>query len=141
MNEELVIEILETEFPLNVEIQVPKLRGGNFTVVRNNEGIVVSNLGNNPFLPWLVFTTTINLLNELGGVVLKGNGISGKLGTTITPTNSIEGRVASVVYNKVEGSYVFRRITPIVGMLIYAGICQNTGRYLSFLPQFMPHEN
>ena len=84
---------------------------------------------------------TINLLNELGGVVLKGNGISGKLGTTITPTNSIEGRVASVVYNKVEGSYVFRRITPIVGMLIYAGICQNTGRYLSFLPQFMPHEN
>ncbi|MDA3733559.1 hypothetical protein PBV87_18935 [Niameybacter massiliensis] len=41
------------------------------------------------------------------------------------PTNSIERYIAKEVYDKSIGESVFRRITPIVNILIWAEICKN----------------
>ena len=147
MNPELALEMIRAAFPIGIDVPVPLLIGGRFfTATRINEihrreernGIRVSNLGNNSFLSWNVFSTTINLLTELGGQATKGNahGQGITLGHELLSTDSIEGRVASVVYNMQIGQIVFQRITPIVGILIHAGICQNIPNGLEFLPEF-----
>ena len=46
-----------------------------------------------------------------------------KLGEPELPFESIEGHIAHVVYGKKNGESVFRRITPISCILIWAGIC------------------
>lgn len=56
--------------------------------------------------------------------------MSYKLGEDGLPLNSVEGYVATHVYSKKTGDNVFRRITPIVNILIWADICVNDGRYL-----------
>lgn len=48
-----------------------------------------------------------------------------KLGEGNLTLDSIEGYVAKEVYNKKIGESVFRRITPIVNILIWADICEN----------------
>jgi hypothetical protein len=40
------------------------------------------------------------------------------------PLDSIEGHIAWVVYGKKEGQPVFRRITPIAGIMVWAGVCK-----------------
>ncbi|MEG1312577.1 MAG: hypothetical protein RSD47_11315, partial [Romboutsia sp.] len=60
-----------------------------------------------------------------GGTALKGDAMGFKLGEGKLPTNSIEGYIAKEVYDKSIGDSVFRRITPIVNILIWVGICEN----------------
>ena len=47
-----------------------------------------------------------------------------KLGETGLATDTIEGHIAHVVYDKSDGDSVFRRITPIACILIWAGVCR-----------------
>lgn len=60
-----------------------------------------------------------------GGTALKGDAMGFKLGEGKLPTNSIEGYIAKEVYDKSIGDSMFRRITPIVNILIWVGICEN----------------
>jgi len=50
--------------------------------------------------------------------------MSCRLGEPNLPIDSIEGHVAQVVYGKQTGETVFRRITPIACILIWAGVCK-----------------
>lgn len=90
------------------------------------EGIIVDNLGQSPLLVWKVFEKAIELLEMNDGFVLKGNGMSQK-----TPeegdlnSTTLEAYIAKEVYGIEEGKFTFRRITPIVNILIWSGICEN----------------
>lgn len=96
-----------------------------FTATCTEEGIQVSNLGNQSLLSWEVFYKTIELLNQNGGKALKGDAMKGRLGDSKLPIDSIEGYIAYKLYGKVLGDVVFRRISPISGILTWAGICKN----------------
>lgn len=88
-------------------------------------GVNVDNLGNEPFLPWPVFTETILLLRDNNGVALKGNATNHRLGSKGLPLDSVEGNIATKIYGKTIGDTVFRRITPVACIMIWAGICKN----------------
>jgi hypothetical protein len=83
----------------------------------------VDNLGNQPFLPWVVFQEIVSVLIHSGGRAMRGNVMNFKLGEAGLPLDSIEGHIARVVYGKQEGDSVFRRITPIACILIWSGVC------------------
>lgn len=100
-------------------------RNQYFNVTLREDGVLVDNLGREPFLGWKVFEKTIELLEINGGTASKGDAMGFKLGEGKLPTNSIEGYVAKEVYDKSNGDCVFRRITPIVNILIWVGICDN----------------
>ena len=100
-----------------------------FTAQVINDGIKVSNLGNSGLLPWNVFDESYSLLQNKKNL-LKGDAMNFRLGEKGLPVDSLEGHIAKVVYNKKDGDIIFRRITPVVNILIYAGICTNKKRYI-----------
>ena len=105
---------------------IPLLRGyGTFHVQLRNEGVSVNNLYNTPFLEWQVFEKVIELLEREGGQAVKGDSMKNKLGGEKLSISSVEGYIAKEVYNKKIGDSVFRRITPVVNILIWAGVCKN----------------
>lgn len=108
------------------EVNIPLKNGrGNFTVKLMPGGVEVSNLNTAPFLQWAVFAAAVEMLIHRGGSAKKGNAMHFKLGEDGLPINSIEGYIASKVYNKNPGDWVFRRITPVAHILDWAGICEN----------------
>lgn len=53
-------------------MRIPLLNYNRFFLAELvDNGIKVNNLGNNPFLIWDVFTTTVELLENFGGVAKK----------------------------------------------------------------------
>lgn len=104
---------------------IPK-QGGSFEAKLFPTSIEVNNLGNSPFLPWSVFEETMNLLKmqdgraDYGKVMLKG----ARLGDDILSLKTIEGHVAFTIYKKKLGESIFRRSTPIAGILVWAGLCK-----------------
>ncbi len=105
--------------------EIPLVRGHrSFSAELSDQGISVDNLGNQPFLPWKVFQETIRILVENDGRAKRGDAMNCRLGEPNLRTNSIEGRIAQVFYDKQEGDTVFRRITPIACILIWAGVCK-----------------
>lgn len=108
------------------EIPLLKERRGrrSFLAKLLDEGIWVGNLRKYPFLPWEVFQETIRILVKNDGRAKRGDAMNYKLGKPSLPTDSIEGHVAQVVYGRQEGETVFRRITPIACILIWAGVCK-----------------
>jgi hypothetical protein len=102
---------------------IPLLKSGEFIAELTVEGVKVDNLGNQPFLPWAVFQEAVCALIHNGGHAERGNAMEAKLGDNDLPLDSVEGHIAQVVYGKRLGESVFRRITPIACILIWAGIC------------------
>jgi len=105
--------------------RIPLQRGGYFTAKLVKWGVEVDNLGTQPFLPWIVFREAFNLLNRNHGAAVRGNAMDSRLGDKGLPLNSVEGHIASVVYGKQIGDSVFRRITPVACILVWAGICRS----------------
>jgi len=108
--------------------QIPLLTANNFfTAHMVQEGIIVDNLGANSLLVWSVFESAIDLLiaNGVGIPVMKGSAMNNLLGDPGLPLDSIEGYVAQKVYQKQIGQAIFRRISPIVGILRWTGIARN----------------
>jgi hypothetical protein len=111
-------------------VQIPLLKGGYFTAEITEEGISVDNLGNQPLLPWAVFQEAVCVLIRNGGRAERGDAMASKLGNEGLTVDSIEGHIAFeghialVVYSKQPGDSVFRRITPIACILVWAGICK-----------------
>lgn len=103
---------------------IPLLKGGTFTAQLVNEGVAVDNLGTQPFLHWSAFQEAVCLLIRGGGRARRGDAMSSRLGDPDLSLDSIEGHVAHVVYGKQVGETVFRRITPIACILVWAGICK-----------------
>ncbi|RKL63346.1 hypothetical protein DXT63_07125 [Thermoanaerobacteraceae bacterium SP2] len=91
----------------------------------SEKGIYADNLGSSQFLPWEVFIETVRLLHEKGGRAIRGNAINYRLGESGLPIDSVEGNIALKIYRKKLGESVFRRITPVACILIWAGICRH----------------
>ena len=104
---------------------VPNLKGDTFKATLTEGGIEVDNLGSQPFLPWAAFQAAVSILAKNGGRARRGHAMGSKLGEPDLLINSVEGYVAQVVYGKRVGDSVFRRITPIASILIWAGICEH----------------
>jgi hypothetical protein len=130
-----VIERIKDQFlETGTSIEIPLLKGNKkFQAVLTDDGISVSNLASQPFLPWSVFEETIVLLNDKNGWAIKGDAMKYKLGEMGLPLDSVEGRIAYKIYGKQLGKNVFRRITPIACILEWAGICVNQGGKLVLL--------
>ena len=127
MEDILVIQKIKAKFvQVGNPTQIPLLRGeGSFKAKYSREGINVNNLGSKPFLPWVVFTETLILLENLGGSAKLGNAMNSKLGDLDLPLTSVEGYIANKIYGIQIGGSVFRRITPITDILIWAGLCKH----------------
>jgi hypothetical protein len=130
MNNINISSIIEKKFheeaggKLSVTIPLKKGTGRIFMKLAK-DGVTVSNLANQPFLPWTVFEETLALIQKGSGKAMKGDAINGKLGDSKLPIDSIEGLIAYKIYEKKLGDTVFRRITPIGCILEWAGICDN----------------
>lgn len=125
--------IIEKFKSVDGKAEIPLLKGGTFKAELKDDGIEVSNLGTSPLLIWEVFDELEKLFEQQGFRVIKGDAMNFKLGESRLGTDSIEGRVAARVYGKTLGDSVFRRISPIVGILRWAGICKNAGKYLELI--------
>jgi hypothetical protein len=127
-------EIIKTKFEgLGNSIEIPLLKKGkSFTATLRTDGIEVSNLHTQNLIEWKALEEAISLLIKAGPEqrVPKGNAMNGKLGDKKLSKESIEGHLAFTVYNKEEGSSVFRRISPIAAILSWAGLCVNGRGYL-----------
>jgi dCTP diphosphatase len=110
-----------------------------FDAEYNEEGILVSNLGNEPFIPWDVFVETISLLEKKDGRALKGDAMNSKLGDPGLPLDSIEGYISNTVYGKKIGESVFRRVTPVACILIWAGLCYSHPGELRLVADMNPN--
>lgn len=113
-------------------VQIPLLKGDSFRAELTPEGIRVDDLGSQPLLPWVVFQETIHLLIEKGGRAERGDAMHGRLGSQFLPLDSIEGHIAHTVYGRRLGDSVFRRITPVACILIWAGVCKHAPSELLF---------
>ena len=124
MDGNLAVEVIKLKFErIDRKVRIPLQKGRVFKASMTDEGIVVDNLGNQPLLPWVIFEEVINLLVRKGGRAKKGNAMDSKLGQEGLPLDSIEGHIAQAVYGKKAGDSVFRRISPITAILVWAGLC------------------
>jgi hypothetical protein len=102
---------------------IPLQEGGETLEARlTEEGVMVNNLGTEPFLPWDVFTCAVTLLDDKGGRASRGDAAGDVLGQTV-PLNSIEGCIAAKLYGKKEGEVVLSRAKTVSAILIWAGVC------------------
>jgi hypothetical protein len=125
-----VVTIIKKAFGGNDSAKIPMMKKGSFTAELEPEGISVDNLGSNPLLTWNVFVETVELLKRNGAKARKGNAMNFKLGDNELPLDSVEGHIASKIYQRKPGQSVFRRITPIAAILSWAGICENKKGFL-----------
>jgi len=119
-----VVSVIQRKFrETGSPAKIPMLRQGSFTAELTSDGIFVDNLGNQTFLPWIVFQEAICVLIRNNGRAARGNAMNSKLGDPALSLDSVEGHIAHVVYGKMIGETIFRRITPTAGILIWAGVC------------------
>ena len=91
-----LVEIIKEMFNRNwgkMDIQLLK-KDKYFHAELVNEGIIVSNLANEPLLEWKIFREIEKLFDEEGMSVDKGDAMNYKLGEAKLSLNSIEGRIA-----------------------------------------------
>ncbi len=120
------VEVIQRKFEQaggQAKIHLHKER--SFKAVLKKEGIWVDNLGTQHILPWMVFEETIHILRRQGGRAQRGDAMGCKLGDPGLPLDSIEGHIAKTVYGKQIGDSVFRRISPVAAILIWAGLCDS----------------
>lgn len=121
-----VKEIIQKQFSkVGNPASIPLLRGTSFKAELTSAGVYVNNLAKEPFLPWEVFIEAVAIIEKKGGKATKGDAMNSKLGDPGLPIDSIEGWIAKKIYGKQIGDSVFRRITPIACILVWAGICIN----------------
>ncbi len=132
MDGKLAVETIKGKFaaidrPIEIDLQ----KQGSFKAFMTDEGIMVDNLSTQPLLPWIVFEETVNFLIQKGGRAEKGNAMNYRLGEEGLPLDSIEGHIAQAVYGKEPGDSIFRRISPLSAILVWAGVCDTNPGELS----------
>jgi len=127
LNEKSAINKIKLKFEKIDRVVIISLQSGGFFSARmTEEGVMVDNLGFYPFLPWKVFMEVINLLNRNSGRVEKGDAMSSRLGDEGLSLETVEGYIAHVVYDKKIGETIFRRVSSISAILVWAGVCDAT---------------
>ncbi len=122
-----VVDTIKRRFAVEgPSARVPLIKGGHFTAEITDEGIRVDNLDKQPVLPWAVFEETVALLSRNGGRASRGDAMNHKLGEDELSVDSVEGHIAATVYGQRRGESVFRRVTPVACILIWAGICRHS---------------
>ena len=97
---------------------------GSFSAHITPDGIMVDNLGSQPFLPWIVFQEAICVLIQNGGRAHRGNAMNCPRGDPGLSLDSIEDHIAQVGANgEKAGEAVFEGLCLSPGILIWAGIC------------------
>lgn len=131
--EKIVTRFQEEKVELVV---IPNLAGGVFQAQLRlgTEEIWVSNLGNSPLLGRNIFETTVSFLRSSGGTTCRGNARGARLGDPGLEINTVEGHVALHCFNYQAGQWVFSRITPITGILLWANVCSAGRGTLSLHP-------
>lgn len=121
-----VIETIKRKFEKEgLPIEIPLQKGHSFKATMVKEGISVDDLGGQPMLHWNVFEEAINIIKQNGGYAAKGDAMNCKLGDKGLPLDSIEGHIAHTVYGKQVGETVFRRVSPVAAILVWAEICKH----------------
>jgi len=124
MNGIKVVEVIKSKFQgTGSPASIPMQTGGVFTARLTHEGVLVDNLGKQPFLPWIVFQEAVCVLIRNDGRATQGDATYARLSSKELSLDSIEGHIAQVVYGKKVGDPVFGRIIPIADILIWAGVC------------------
>jgi len=127
MDGKLAVELIKQKFGrIDHRVKFNLQKGREFTASMTDQGIMVDNLGIQPLLPWMVFVEVISLLIQNGGRAEKGDAMGCRLGDAGLSLNSIEGHIAYKFYGKNIGDSVFRRISPISAILVWAGLCDTT---------------
>lgn len=121
---EVVPKIKQKFMSMGGKAVIPLMKGGSFIARADEKGVWVSNLGTSPLVPWRVFEEIVHLMMQNGGYAKRGDAMNYRLGEAGLPLDSIEGHIAHVAYNKQPGGSVFRRVTPIAAILVWAGICR-----------------
>ena len=123
MNVIQVVNILKDKFSKRGQsFIIPLLKGGHFTATVTDDGINVDNLGSQPLLPWVVFQEAICVLIRKNGRAERGDAMGSKLGDPGLPRTPWRD-ILPTSYTASGRDTVFRRITPIVCILVWAGIC------------------
>lgn len=114
--------------------KIPLMSGKQFFEARSEtDGVYVDNLKNQPFLPWEIFSETVNCIKENGGKAKKGNATNSRLGDPNLGLDTLEGYIASKIYGCGIGDTVFKRVTPVASILAWAEICENTRGQIGLL--------
>jgi hypothetical protein len=103
---------------------IPLMTAKVFRAALVGGGIEVDNLRSENFLSWQVFEEVLLLLRREGGRASRGNAMACRLGSPGLPLNSVEGHIAKTIYGKLTGDSVFRRISPIAAIMVWAGLCK-----------------
>jgi hypothetical protein len=116
----------------NTVCDVPTQRSGYFKATLTERGVVVSCLGKTyDSLEWKYFDAVENLLKEHKSAK-RGDAMKGSLGDELLPRDSVEGCMA-YCNNVVSGQKVFRRVSPVANLLVWAGVCKHGKGILSLL--------
>jgi hypothetical protein len=127
LNERSAINKIKLKFgDIENVVLIPLPFGGFFSARMIEQGIMVDNLGFYPFLPWTVFVEVINFLARKSGRAEKGDAISARLGDEGLSLETVEGHVAHVIYGKKVREVIFRRMSSISAILVWAGVCDAT---------------
>ena len=103
---------------------IPLMTAKTFKAVPVVGGVEVDNLGKDSFLSWQVFEEVLHLLKREGGKASRGDAMGFRLGEPGLPLNSVEGHIATTIFGKVPGDTVFRRISPVAAIMVWAGLCK-----------------
>ncbi|HWP96636.1 MAG TPA: hypothetical protein VN426_07270 [Syntrophomonadaceae bacterium] len=109
---------------------IPMLQGDLFKAELFKDGIKVEEEGDEGFLPWSAFTETVSLLVGDRGSLLREDVINNKPGDSGLYITSIGGGIAHIVYGGKLGYATYKKIAPIVAILIWADICRYEEGYL-----------
>jgi len=127
LNERSAIIKIKLKFEEIDRVVIIPIQGGSFFSARmTGEGIIVDNLGFYPLLPWTVFVELINFLIKNGSRAEKGFSTDARLGDEGLSLETMEGHIAHVVYSKKVGDVIFRRMSSISAILVWAGVCVAT---------------
>lgn len=135
MEDPVILKIKSQFYKKGNPAKIPLMSGKQFFEARSeNDGVYVDNLKNQPFLPWKIFSESVNCIKENGGKVKKGNATNSKLGDQNLGLDTLEGYIASKIYGCKIGETVFKRVNSIASILAWAGICENTRGQISLIP-------
>ena len=92
-----------------ISLGIPLLRGNGYFIAEFvQDGVLVDNLGNQPFLPWEIFKEAgSHDRYRNGGRAQGGDAMNYRLGEAGLSLDSIEGHIAHTIYGKSEGQSVF----------------------------------
>ena len=109
-----------------LEHDIPNQRSGTFKARATEAGVHVDCLGSSAVIDWRVFDEVENLLETSPSrSAIRGSAMNARLGDKNLPLDSVEGQI-TIFYGRKVGQTVFRRISPVSNLLVWAGVCKHS---------------